>query len=45
MNPHINGLSDHEAQIITVENMVPIKKKSPQRGTLMDKVYWNYNYF
>ena len=46
INPHINGLSDHEAQIITVENMVPIRQtKSPQRGTLMNKVYWNSNYF
>jgi len=26
INPHINGLSDHEAQIITVENMVPTKQ-------------------
>jgi len=26
ITPHINGLSDHEAQIITVENMVPIKQ-------------------
>jgi hypothetical protein len=26
INPHINGLSDHEGQIITVENMVPIKQ-------------------
>ena len=40
INPHINGLSDHEAQIIMVENMVPTKQtKSPQKGTLMNKVY------
>ena len=26
INPRINGLSDHEAQIITVENMAPIKQ-------------------
>jgi hypothetical protein len=26
INPHINGLSDHEAQIIMVENMVPTKQ-------------------
>ena len=26
INPHINGLSDHEAQIITVENTVPTKQ-------------------
>ena len=46
INPHINGLSDHEAQIITVENMVPTKQtKSPQRRTLTNKVYWNSSYF
>ena len=46
INPHINGLSDHETQIITVENMVPTKQiRSPQRGTLMNKVYCNSNYY
>jgi len=46
INPHIKGLSDHEVQIITVENMVPTKQtKSPQRGTLTNKVYWNSNYY
>jgi ribosomal protein L22 len=46
INPHINGLSDHEAQIITVENMVPTKQtKSPQRVTLTNKVYWNCSYY
>jgi hypothetical protein len=26
INPHINGLSDHEAQIIVIENTVPTKQ-------------------
>ena len=46
INPHINGLSDHEAQIIMVENMVPTKQTN-KITTKRDikKVYWNSNYF
>jgi len=44
INPHINGLSDHEAQIIILflQNKQII---SPQRGTSMTKVYWNSSYY
>jgi len=32
VNPHINGPSDHEAQIITVEYMVPTKQNHHKEG-------------
>ena len=45
--PFISGLSDHEAQILVIENVVLMKKKIilPQGGTPMIKVYWNFNYY
>jgi len=40
--PFINGLSDHEAQILVTENKEIIL---PQGETSVIKVYWNFKYY
>ena len=45
--PFINGLSDHEAQILVRENIVLPKQRNniTTKGTSMIKIYWNFNYY